>query len=254
MCKTKNTVKHKGFTLIELLVVISIIALLLAILMPSLQKVKRQAQSVVCSSNLKQVGLASVMYVMENNNMLPPLVGNPSANEDYWITYFGSYIGDKKNNEIFRCPNIKMASGNWVSTGQIIYYPNDPFWYRTLAYGWNAKALSVDPWNDAGSPDVNGDGSINNIDWYMYSAKYSKFKHPARTMMVVDGSGFIIAKMWGQVDADGYNPPDSIYWNNLHFRHDGRCNLIYVDGSVGFLKSLLTAEQLDNNHPLWNYR
>jgi len=45
--------KRDGFTLIELLVVISIIALLLAILMPSLQRVKKQAQAVACMSNIK---------------------------------------------------------------------------------------------------------------------------------------------------------------------------------------------------------
>ncbi len=59
--------KKKGFTLIELLVVISIIALLLSILIPALTKVKKQAQFVVCGSNIKQMVIAEVMYTVEND-------------------------------------------------------------------------------------------------------------------------------------------------------------------------------------------
>ena len=59
--------KSKGFTLIELLVVISVIAVLMAILMPALQKVKKQAQGVACLSNLKQWGLYTSMYTDDNN-------------------------------------------------------------------------------------------------------------------------------------------------------------------------------------------
>jgi len=55
-------VRKKGFTLIELLVVISIIAMLLAILMPSLQKVKEQAKNITCASQLRQQGIAFVSY------------------------------------------------------------------------------------------------------------------------------------------------------------------------------------------------
>jgi prepilin-type N-terminal cleavage/methylation domain-containing protein/prepilin-type processing-associated H-X9-DG protein len=61
------THKTKAFTLIELLVVIAIIALLMSILMPTIQKAKKQAQSVICQSNLKQWGLVLNFYADDNN-------------------------------------------------------------------------------------------------------------------------------------------------------------------------------------------
>ena len=67
--------KQKGFTLIELLVVIAIIALLMAILMPSLQRVKKQTKAVVCQSNLKQWGLVWSMYTDENDGKFPDYLG-----------------------------------------------------------------------------------------------------------------------------------------------------------------------------------
>ena len=56
-----------GFTLIELLVVIAIIALLLAILMPAMARVRKQSRAVVCMANLKQWGLIFTMYIDDNN-------------------------------------------------------------------------------------------------------------------------------------------------------------------------------------------
>jgi len=61
-----------GFTLIELLVVVSIIALLLAILLPSLRAAKDQAKTVKCLANLHAIHLAMVCYAQENRGFLPP--------------------------------------------------------------------------------------------------------------------------------------------------------------------------------------
>jgi len=63
--------KRKGFTLIELLVVIAIIALLMAILMPALQRVKKQVWTILCRSNLNQYGLAARMYLDDNEGGFP---------------------------------------------------------------------------------------------------------------------------------------------------------------------------------------
>jgi prepilin-type N-terminal cleavage/methylation domain-containing protein/prepilin-type processing-associated H-X9-DG protein len=74
-CKSNYTLFQNftyGFTLIELLVVISIIALLLSILMPSLQRAKKSAQKVVCTSNHKQIGLGIRLYLTDNSEYYPP--------------------------------------------------------------------------------------------------------------------------------------------------------------------------------------
>ena len=95
--------KRRAFTLVELLVVISIIALLLAILMPSLGKARKQAQGVVCQTNLKQWGLAFRMYAQDYNGRLFPGFTS-SANDtcsDWWYSKLWKYA---KSEGIRFCP------------------------------------------------------------------------------------------------------------------------------------------------------
>ena len=63
--------KRHAFTLIELLVVIAIIAILMAIMMPALQRVKEQAQEMTCRGNLRQYGLAQVLYLDDFDGRYP---------------------------------------------------------------------------------------------------------------------------------------------------------------------------------------
>jgi prepilin-type N-terminal cleavage/methylation domain-containing protein len=67
----KNILKNRGFTLIELLVVIAIIAILAALLLPALAAAKERAQVARCTGNFRQIGLAFMLYVNDNNDAVP---------------------------------------------------------------------------------------------------------------------------------------------------------------------------------------
>ena len=101
--------KKRGFTLIELLVVIAIIALLMAIMMPALQRVKGQAQKVACQARLKQWGMMFKMYTDDHDGYFNE--GWGVGETTLWMNALRPYYKD--NWDMLLCPTAtrEMASG-----------------------------------------------------------------------------------------------------------------------------------------------
>lgn len=91
MGSLKQTIRlGRAFTLIELLVVIAVVAMLLAVLVPSLRKAQHRARLVVCVSNLRNVGTAIHAYANENDDMIPFGPKNPPLTATNFYTATGN--------------------------------------------------------------------------------------------------------------------------------------------------------------------
>ncbi len=104
----KTPHQQRGFTLIELLVVIAIILILAAILFPVFSKARESARRSSCASNLKQIGIAAMMYIQDfdetypvANLQVPSSDGMSGYTSSYWFNVLQPYA---KNRQIWYCP------------------------------------------------------------------------------------------------------------------------------------------------------
>lgn len=224
--------KRRAFTLVELLVVIAIIALLMAILMPALSRVKRQARAAACLANLRQWALIYYMYTDDNDSYF--YNGRGGGNGYWWMDELRPYY---KDDELRLCPQAtthysgggKIALwGNWAWRSGNKYSPDD-----IGSYGPNA-------WLCNPRPGVTGLWGRNppkyDISYYFRSADMKGGNY----VPVFVGSWWV--DFWPLPDdqppalPDGVPVPDRPGTNEMERccvdRHDGFVNVVFADWSV----------------------
>ena len=164
--RDKNMRKHDkyGFTLIELLVVIAIIAILASMLLPALSSARERAKAITCTSNIKQLTLAALMYADDNNGWLP--MSGSSA--ELWKGYLYDYLGN--NGNALTAARLKATP--------TFYCPDVPEWVTKLGdgvtgIGWNHMWLGY-------ADDPMAGGSRR--------ARLSEVTKPSNTFMLGDTS------------------------------------------------------------------
>ena len=134
--------RKEAFTLIELLVVISIIALLVAMLLPALGRAREAARQVACASNLHQISLLMTMYAGENNGRM---VRHDHTNVDLqWPALLLPYL-DTLPPDVYLCPTL-MVRGlqvKWPNTNHAEYGYNNGFDY--ISY---SATYRMHPWDE----------------------------------------------------------------------------------------------------------
>ena len=164
-----DVLRRVGFTLIELLVVIAIIALLMAILMPALQRVKKQANTVACLSLLKQWGLYFSMYTQEYDGYFMQGFNGvaPGGSDNRWCKAMGAYY--KYDSDIACCPsavqpwtdeygNTTGLQGTYRGSTSAWGYYQQSGWLKPLkgSYGINGWCNNPDPGHShGGKPEIN---------------------------------------------------------------------------------------------------
>jgi prepilin-type N-terminal cleavage/methylation domain-containing protein len=137
----ENEHGERGFTLIELLVVIAIIAILAALLLPALSAAKLRSKNIACVSNLKQLGLASIMYTQDYGKTLPYNTTN------LWMAVLLDY--DSRVSQVRVCPVASNPTTRTDYSAEYTYGRADQTWKwdpsnvtNLGSYAWNGWLYS----------------------------------------------------------------------------------------------------------------
>ena len=217
--KARADIRRVGFTLIELLIVIALIALLITLLLPSLNLALHNARGIQCLGNLRAISTAARLYAQDANGKVP------RGNRPYWFLEFLPHLPqdsdkrDFRNNSYFKCPN-------YPKNEEVVHYVVSDFGF-------------------CGADDVTG----YSLD---EATPLKSIDYPSNTIYFADHE----SGHWRPI-LTGYGDNMIAYhdvWKVSHLansntetlssgrrvansRHQDGCNALYFDGHAGWVKA-----------------
>jgi prepilin-type N-terminal cleavage/methylation domain-containing protein/prepilin-type processing-associated H-X9-DG protein len=248
-----------GFTLIELLVVIAIIAILAALLLPALAKAKAKAKAIQCVSNLRQLGIGTIIYA-DTCVYYPAGVGGPETGAFYtawlWPALVRQNLGGNRTVDVFKCPSappeaqwvVKFGSGLPPTYG---YFQDE---VPLMAGGASFMSYGYNAWGSVTSSPIRGLGV-----WTDFNAtKPDAVAKPAECIALGDSNWDL--KRNGDRNWSGFiGMYEERQWPlDLH---NLRANILFCDGHAQPLKRPTFVSQLNpggtatsppNPNRIWN--
>lgn len=191
--------------MIELMVTISISSVLLVLILSSASQASRRAQAAKCTSNLREVGKAAILYAGDHGGTLP-LAGDPGTGQNRWqeVLFEGGYIDDYR---VTVCPSLLRKDSPLV-----------PGTLPTANQGYGVRLWT------------NPDG----FSWQMDAIRLTQIAEPSKWPYAADS-----------VNMTGYGEAQQVCWltsntgsstdNIVDLRHGGRANVVFADGHVASL-------------------
>jgi prepilin-type N-terminal cleavage/methylation domain-containing protein/prepilin-type processing-associated H-X9-DG protein len=222
--------KRNGFTLIELLVVVAIIAVLIALLLPSLSQAREKAKQVVCGTSKQQIGIAVTMYTQDNQDSFPS--NNPYTCEYAITTVNMDWMADP----------IRFFLGRYIPTYDLFICPSgphDPYFqsgnttaYKATTTFFSNTLAGVASWVPGPAKPV----------------KVSMVANPVQTVMTGD-STYATNMIWSPTATVindyyrwGFHDPLRFSCNGAkdvkdNLYHSGGYNIGFVDGHSSWFKA-----------------
>ncbi len=237
-----------AFTLIELLVVITVISILMAMLLPSLRSAKDTALTILCTNNLRQLGIVFPMYALDNEDHLPPAIVTSTSSGDWHKQFVGSYLGhggsERFGLDYLPCP-VEVGSYN----GQFVAWGS---WGSVGSYGVNYAGVSntvhkpFGYWETEAGPAAGNKAGKKIVDvgadeFMAADAVLPYIYNPAWKPLIHDKDNDGVDDTWH---------PGSGPWlyNQFEPRHKGSGNFLFVDAAV---RRAPLSGWLDGQDDMW---